>query len=70
MLLSLDGLQKVRTYPIMRRQKISDEEAEKVCELYKGGSSVITLAKKCNVIRGTIYAILRKNKIDRRHYVL
>lgn len=66
----MNGLMKVRTYPIKKRQKISDEEAERICNAYKNGYSVLKLAKDYNVIRGTIYAILRKNKIDRRKYVI
>ena len=66
----MNGLQKVRTYPVHRRQKISDKNAKKICELYKSGFSVIFLSEKYGVIRGTVYAILRKNKIERRRYVL
>lgn len=66
----MNGLMKVKTYPVFRRQKISNEEAIKICEAFKNGYSVLKLAKEYNVIRGTIYAILKKNKVDRRHYVI
>jgi len=66
----MNGLMKVRTYPIKKRQKISDSEAEKICKSYENGYPVIKLAKEYKVIRGTIYAILRKNKINRRGYVI
>ena len=64
----MNGLMKVRIYPVFRRQKISDKEAEKICNAYRNGYSVLKLAKEYNVIRGTIYAILRKNNINRRTY--
>lgn len=66
----MNGLMNVRTYPVFKRQKISDEEALKICEAFKNGYSVIKLAEEYGVIRGTIYAILRKNKVGRRHYEL
>ena len=64
----MNGLMKIRVYPISRRQKISNEKANKVCKDFKHGYSALKLAKKYGVTRGAIYAILRKNKIDRRHY--
>lgn len=66
----MNGLMNVRTYPVFKRQKISDKEALRICEAFKNGYPVIKLAEEYGMIRGTIYAILRKNKVNRRHYEL
>ncbi|MGJ0317685.1 HNH endonuclease [Aliarcobacter cryaerophilus] len=62
------GLMNLRTYPVFRRQKILSSEINKVCDLYKKGASVISIAEKYKVTRGAIYTILSNNNIKKRKY--
>ena len=63
------GLMKVRTYPVFRRQKISNSEIANVHSLRNEGLSVIKIAKKYNVTRGAIYAILNKIKQKEKNVI-
>jgi len=66
----LSGLMNIRTYPIFRRYKISKKQEKEVCDRYKRGEPVISIAKHYGVTRGAIYSQLSKHKINRRKYVI
>lgn len=63
------GLMKIKTFPIFKRQKILDPD-HIVCEKFLNGKSAINLAKEYGVTRGAIYAILNKNKVKKRSYIV
>ena len=66
----INGLMRIKTYPIFRRQKICDDSASELCEAFIKGVPVIDIAKHHKVNRHTVYAILRKSNINRREYVI